>query len=385
MRSRPGSPGCIAKVAGSLVHVIDTGGPGGAETVYARLVSGLSERGWPGIPVVSREGWLSGTLRTAGHAPVILTGRGSFQWRLARELVRLARHHQAHALVTHLYGSAIYGSAAGLVAGRPVVGVFHGQTDVALPGRFRGAKRWLVRRGLVAAVAVSEGLRRDLDSQLALSPARWRVIPNGIAVEQFDQATPLGLRRRFGLSAGDILIGALGNVRRPKGYADLLRAAAILRGGSVPVHVVVAGEARGKLTDELLALRQELGLEPRVHFLGLVDQVPSFLAELDLFVSSSTSEGFSIACVEAMAAGLPVVATRSGGPEEIVLPGETGLLVPVSDPEALAAALADLAANPNLRRRMGEAGQQRARKTYSLDAMLDAYEAVLYEVTAPAR
>jgi glycosyltransferase involved in cell wall biosynthesis len=86
-----------------------------------------------------------------------------------------------------------------------------------------------------------------------------------------------------------------------------------------------------------------------------------------------------------MAAGLPVVATRSGGPEEIVLPGETGLLVPVSDPEALAAALADLAANPNLRRRMGEAGQERARKTYSLDAMLDAYEAVLYEATAPAR
>jgi glycosyltransferase involved in cell wall biosynthesis len=371
-------------VAGPLIHLIDTGGPGGAETVYARLVTGLAERGWPGIPVVSREGWLAETLRAAGEAPVILSSRGSFQWRLARELVRRARRHGVCAIVTHLYGSAIYGSAAGLLTRRPVVGVFHGQSDVSSPGRFDRAKRALVRLGLTTAIAVSDRLRQELDARLSLPSGRWRVIPNGIEVERFTGASPLGLRSQLGLSDGDILIGALGNVRRPKGYADLLRAAAILQGGPLPVHVVVAGEGQGELMDELLALRHELGLATRVHFLGLVGVAPSFLAELDLFVSSSTSEGFSIACVEAMAAGLAVVATRSGGPEEIVVPGETGLLVPTSNPEALAAALEQVVANPSLRHRMGAAGRARARAAYSLAAMLDAYEDLLNEVTAAA-
>jgi len=338
-------------------------------------------RGWPGIPVVSREGWLADTLRSAGQLPVILPSRGSFQWGLAQALVQLTRRHKAHALVTHLYGSAVYGSLAGLITRRPVVGIFHGQTDFDSPGRFEGAKRLLVRRGLSAAVAVSDALRRELDCHLKLPAARWRVIANGIDLERFANQASLGLRSQLGLSDHDILVGALGNVRRPKGYTDLLRAVAALQACSPPIHVLIAGEGKDELMEELLDLRRQLGLGTRVHFVGLVGVAPAFLAELDLFVSSSTSEGFSIACVEAMASGLAVIATRSGGPEEIVVHGETGLLVPVSDPPALAAAIAGLAGDPDRRQRMGAAGRERARERYSISRMLDAYEQVLIDVT----
>jgi glycosyltransferase involved in cell wall biosynthesis len=165
-------------------------------------------------------------------------------------------------------------------------------------------------------------------------------------------------------------------VRAPKAYDNLLRAAAIAVKGDPNLRFVVVGEGSGTLLEELLRLRAQLGLQDIVCFAGFRPEVSVPLRNFDSFILPSRSEGFSIATVQAMASGLPVVATRSGGPEEIVTDGIDGLLVPRDDPDALAAAMLRVAADEGLRRRLGSAARAAARTKFSLTKMLEGYEEI---------
>jgi glycosyltransferase involved in cell wall biosynthesis len=129
---------------------------------------------------------------------------------------------------------------------------------------------------------------------------------------------------------------------------------------------------------EVLALRAELGLESVVTFTGFREDVERVMAALDVFVVSSSAEGFSLTTVQAMAAGLPVVATRCGGPEEILRNGELGVLVPTRSPEALADAVQRLVDRPAERRRITLAARAEAESRFALTSMVSGYEA-LYE------
>lgn len=359
-----------------LLHLIDTGGPGGAETMFLRLAAGLETRGWDAIPVVSREGWLAAQLRDHGLEPVILPpGTGGRLAYLGR-ILRLARGERVSAILAHLLGAGFYASLAGRLAGLPVVTVLHGQKDIE-------GSRLLRLRGRVLAlprgrtVFVSGALRGALQPVLGLSDGRCAVIHNGVDIARFGQPASGRLRAALGLAPGQLLIGAVGNLRPPKAYDVLLEAAAEVARRHPGAYFVVAGEGRPPLLDELEALRDRLGLQDRFRFLGLVEDIPGLLAELDLFVLSSSREGFSIACVEAMAAGRPVVATRSGGPEEIVEDGVSGRLVGPGNAEALAGAILELVADPELRSRLARAGRRRAEQRFSFDGVLTAYGELL--------
>ena len=189
------------------------------------------------------------------------------------------------------------------------------------------------------------------------------------------------LRQRLAISNDAFVVGAVGNIRRPKAYEDLLHAADTIAKQDPRVCFLVAGEPRAPLSDELDAIHKRLGLGDRFRFLGLVDDIPDFLAALDLFVISSRKEGFSIASVEAMAAGLPVVATRSGGPESIVKDNVSGYLVPPNDPDSLAVAIGELVDDDDTRHQFGAAGISRARGLFSLESCVAAYEKLILDLT----
>jgi len=363
----------------SILHVIDTGGPGGAETVFLDLASGLRIGNLASVATVGRDGWLAEQVRARGLSPVILEARGSLNFQYLRQLVALARRSDARVLVAHLFGAAIYSSLAGIIARIPVISVLHGQSDLAQKERFAALKRAVVTHGSSRIVFVSEPLRDDLQPRLKLPASKVAVIENGIDMRKFDRADSHHLRNSLGMTSG-ILVGAIGNLRRAKDYPTLLRAARRVCDVAPDTRFVIAGDIQGGLFAELERLRAELGLTGEVQFLGLRSDIPEILAGIDLFVSSSDREGFSIALVEAMASGKPVLATRSGGPERIIDDERTGLLVPARDPEALAAGINRLIASPELRIRLADTARNAIRTRYSSARMLESYAQLIESV-----
>ncbi|HEX4267597.1 MAG TPA: glycosyltransferase [Steroidobacteraceae bacterium] len=363
------------------MHVIDTAGPGGAETVFLQTVTRLDPARFQPTAVIGGAGWLAKQLQGSGLPPHIVPAKGSFNVRYLLTLLRLARQHRSDVIVAHLYGSSVYASLVGTLLSIPIVSVLHGQSDVAESERFSSTKAAIIRRGSREIVFVSERLRDHLQARLRLADAQCGVIPNGVDIEGFRPDRDRSLRAELGLSDDTALIGAIGNVRQPKAYDVLLRAARKLLDRSQRFHMVIAGDCANVLGEQLQQLSRDLGTERNVTFLGLREDVSRILNSLDAFVLSSDTEGFSIACIEAMACGVPVVATRSGGPEEI-LEGEAGLLVPTADPAALALAVERIISSKELAAALTARGMKRVHERYSLTMMLSRYEALLAEVVA---
>jgi glycosyltransferase involved in cell wall biosynthesis len=162
---------------------------------------------------------------------------------------------------------------------------------------------------------------------------------------------------------------AVGRLKAPKDFLTLVRALARLPEGGFDVMLVGDGPDRGEVEDEI----RKLGVEGRVQLAGERSDVPALLADSDVFVLSSRSEGLPVSVLEAMAAELPVVASNVGGLGELVVDGQTGVLVPPGDPEALAEALGRLIGDRELRRRLGAAGRARAERLFDLDAFRQAH------------
>jgi len=212
---------------------------------------------------------------------------------------------------------------------------------------------------------------------------RWvhkiTVIPTGVDIEKFQNAQP-ARREQFGLNSSDIVLVSVAHLVPVKGHPDLIRAFAIVKNELPNLKLLLIGDGEPDYVCELKNLVTHLGLKGRVIFGGKSDHVPSILKMCDGKILASQKEAFGAALVEAMAASLPVIATRSGGPEEIVVDGETGWLVNAGDPEALAEAIRDFYNNPQKRHRFGQAGFERAQKLYNVDLMVQRYEALYAEV-----
>lgn len=359
----------------TILHTIDTTGPGGAETVFIDLATRLPADQYRNVVVIRGKGWVYEELCRRGVEPILLDAKGSFNWRYLMRLCRIIRRERVDIIQSHLLGSNVYCALAGLLTRRPVVATFHGAVDVSQGERFLGLKFGAINRGARCVIAVSDSLRRELCQRTPLKPARMQVIYNGINTSEFERPRSDALRVRFGWNESDIVVGSLGNIRPAKGYDILLEAASLLKASPVTFRFAIAGQGKGGLYERLLKQRAELGLEEHVQFIGFEPDPAGFLASLDIFLLSSTSEGFSIATIQAMATGLPVVVTRSGGPQEIVTHGENGWLVEPGKPQALADALSQLAAEPALCRKLAQNGKVHAIKTFDLQAMLRAYEA----------
>jgi glycosyltransferase involved in cell wall biosynthesis len=357
----------------SVLHLIDTGGPGGAETVFSEIARRIDGKPLRSVVVVPREGWLTSRLRTLGLEPVIIPASGTLNFRYLFSLLRLARAENVRLIHAHLPGSTIYATVLGLLLGIPVIGVVHGPTDVVNIGRFRAVKRWLLGRRHFHPVAVSEGTLESM-ADFGIDRNRIALIPNGIEPASRPGGASSALRREMGLDEGDLLVGAVGNIRAPKAYDVLLKAAARVMQDFRNVHFCVVGEGPQSALQPLLELRDHLGIGENFHFLGFRQGSPELLLEFDLFVSSSRSEGLPLSMLEAMLAGVCVVATMSGGAQEVIRNEESGLLVPVNDPEALAAVIARVLGDKPLRGRLAAGGRNRVLTDFSLDSTIARYQ-----------
>jgi glycosyltransferase involved in cell wall biosynthesis len=205
-----------------------------------------------------------------------------------------------------------------------------------------------------------------------------KTLRNGVDLTRFGRINRVEARAGVGVGPDQPVLVTVGRLVPVKDHATLLESVQILRQEGMSPLLLVAGE--GPLAGTLVSQAAALGVNTNVRWLGHRLDVESVLAAGDVFVLSSKSEGLSNTILEAMASGLPVVATRVGGADEMVLDGLTGLLVPSSSPRALAEALASILRDPDARRAMGVAGRERARVEFSLDAMLRRYDALYLEL-----
>jgi glycosyltransferase involved in cell wall biosynthesis len=357
----------------TVLHLIDTTGPGGAETVFTDLVRGLDPQRFRSVVVTAGPGWVENTVREAGLAGHTIPQRGKFALGYARALRALLRDEQVDLVHAHLVGASVYASLAAMGTGIPVVGTVHGHADLPISDRLALLRYGVLRMGATHVVAVSEALRKTFVARSRFPAVRTSVVYNGIDIESFGPGNGNSFRTELGIGADELVFGALGNVRAPKAYDVLLRAAALLATENTPCRVVIVGDTSGHTFPQLQKLHASLGLGNRVLFVGFRRDVPQVLRAFDVLALSSRTEGFSLATVQAMATGIPVVATRSGGPEEILEDGSTGILVPPDDPAALAGAMRRLRDDASLRLRLGAAGPPAVWARFDRRSMLEAY------------
>jgi glycosyltransferase involved in cell wall biosynthesis len=327
------------------------------DTSDHRSLANLGRFGW-------RNAWLA--LRHAGSLAWLLARR-----RPAVVYLPISRNDWAYLRDALLIGLAKLG-------GSRVITHLHG-SDLRGYYETTGAGwRWLVRatsRRLDTALVLGEELRRDYEGLVV--PARVQVAPVGVA-DPFEGVAPPDRRGR--VRAG-LVVAYLGSLAEVKGILELMAAADRLRSDGVAVRFVLAGDwAEDAFRRRALAHLAERGLSDAFTFLGPVDDAGkrALLAEADVLVFPAVQrEGLPLVILEAMAAALPVVSTRTGAVADAVADGETGYLVPQRDPAALAAALARLAAAPADRIRLGEAGRRRFQAAFTLEASVRRVQSIL--------
>ncbi len=295
--------------------------------------------------------------------------------RLAR-LVRFLRNSHCDVLQTHLTYANILGSLAGRLAGIPTIGTLHSAAyDTAQQHPLkRLLETWALIYGCRAVVAVGHSVANAHSERLR--GARVVVIPNAVA-PGLEMSPDERKRIRMGLAdetAYPLLI-AVGRLARPKGYFDLVKAFAKVCETHPAVRLAIAGE--GPLCQDLAAEIATLGLDDSLRLLGERDDIPALLKASELFVSASHWEGLPLSVLEAMAAGLPVIATSVGDIPQVVVAG-TGLVVPPHDPTALANAICVLLDNPEKRAAMGRNAQLHVARHYSVNPWFERYQ-VLYD------
>jgi glycosyltransferase involved in cell wall biosynthesis len=311
--------------------------------------------------------------------------KGSMNLTYLRRLIALIRRERVTLIQSHLLGSNVYCAIAGWLTRTPVVGTFHGMVDVSPQERLRGLKRIVMSLGIDCCVLVSESLRAAIAEAGLLSTHKTRVIHNGVDIQKYAHPAPGRLRDQLGLPRDTVLAVSIGNIRPAKGYDVLIRAAACLLPSHPHLHFVIAGHVKQDLMRELERLMADLQVQERMHFPGFVQDTAALLAQADLFVLSSTSEGFSLSTVEALASGVPAVLTRCGGPEEIATHGEHALLVEPGSAQALAGAIEELLADRQAAQRLAMQGQEMVNERFSMEAMLGAYEAAYDELGTAKR
>jgi glycosyltransferase involved in cell wall biosynthesis len=285
---------------------------------------------------------------------------------LLREKIQIVNSHDI--------GATLYAAVAAQLAGVPAV-VHTEHSQILTKTRHLGIYGWVLNRLVSYSISVSSDLERYLVETFGLPPKNVRTIPNGIDVSRFIFSHDVSyLREELNLRDCDTVIGTIGRLTTQKGIDTLLAAFQLLQATRSNVRLVVVGE--GELRNSLTKLAERLGIQEKVVFTGIRKDIPNLLHLFDVFVLSSLWEGQPIAIMEAMAAARPIVATAVGGNAEILKDGDYGLIVPPSDPAAMAKAIEALISDPELARAIAEKASAYARTHLDDRIMVRNYESV---------
>jgi glycosyltransferase involved in cell wall biosynthesis len=306
------------------------------------------------------------------------------------QLIRLFRRERPALVHTHTSKAGVLGRVAAWLARVPVI--VHTPHGHVFYGHFGPFRSWLflqIERVLSAftdrMIALTESERQDhLDRKVGTTD-RFAVVPSGIDREKFVEARVQGKQQPdwFGCPPDALVIGSVGWLTDVKGHQYLIEAAAKLKPDYPSLQLVIVGS--GDRHDALLRQAESAGLRDAVHLLGHRDDIKACLAGMDLFVLPSLNEGMGRALIEAMAAGLPVIASRVGGIPAVISHEHTGLLVSPGDAGALAGALRRFLDRPEWAKQLGAAASRSVDSRYGSVSMVHAIESIFAEALSVHR
>lgn len=346
----------------TVIHLDEQSGLRGGEQQASWLVRGLAARsvnnilvGRPGEPFVTMHPELEGLVRE----PLPL--RGEWDLYSALRLARLARAHGAdilHAHTSHAHGigciATLLGAPFRLVVSR----------RVNFPPKTNPLNRWKYGRA-DRILCVSGAVEKTL-AEYGLASPQIKTVHSAVDLER--ALMPPVPRASLGIPEDAPFLFSAGSLVDHKDHANLLKTFAQVRASFPDAQLCIAGA--GPLLSGLEKLRAKLQLDNAVRFLGYREDAPGISRSADVYVSSSWSEGLGTSILEALAAGTPVVAAEAGGAAEMVIPGQTGFLVPARAPEALAEAIIASLKDRDAALRMAQAGMELARQRFSVERMV---------------
>jgi len=368
---------------------------GGAQEVVRTLSAYLIEHGSPTVVCTLRDGPLRSQIEEMGITVEVLPGRNhSFLslpiflkeiMGIRKGLIHLVQKYDIDVVQTHLLRSLDF-LVASLKLSFPNLLVFwtvhNYQFELRadqLPGQ-----RWLLKPKkyihnalyrMISAringfIAVSEEVEQAIHQTIRVDQRRITTISNGVDVRRYQRKVDrTTIRASLRLKEEDQVMILVGTLKEQKGHSYLIQAAAPLVAQNNHLHILFPGD--GPLRASLQQQVQQLGLEKHIHFLGSRKDIPDLLAASDYFVLPSLWEGLAMALIEAMATGLPVLATCVSGSQQVVVPGETGLLVSPGDVDELRRAMIEMTTKPERAKKMGQAGRVRAEALFGADKQAD--------------
>ena len=349
--------------------------------MISTLAAALNQDQMRVIVGLFRPGWLQTECERLGVGTVVIpmTGVLGLQWFLG--YWRLIRKERVALIHGHEFSAIVCGWILAKMAGVPLVATVHGKNYFWEKWRRRVAYRIVGWYG--SMVAVSADLKRFIYDKVGVAEGRVQVIYNGVPPAQMvTEEEVQTCKAELAIVGRYPVLGVVGSLYPVKGHRFLISAMPeIIRRWPGAVLLVVG---RGELEALLKAQAEQLGIGANIRFLGMRQDVPRLLSVLDAFVLPSLSEGLSLALLEAMASGKPVVATAVGGNPELVDQGQTGLLVRSEDAGSLATKLVELLQDPLMMQRFSEQGAKRVRQLFSLEQMVIQYRG-LYVSLLPGK
>lgn len=322
----------------TILYFIEVSCPGGAQNVLLNILDGLNSSKYRPIIALLEKGWLEEALRSKGYEVIIVNSNNkSFDWRLIKDLLSICKKNKVKLIHAHLFDSGIYASVVGLLARTPVAITLHGQVDWKKSSYpvIDKIKLMIINNFASCVIYVSERLKWYYEN-LGIKKEIGTVIYNGIDLDFFSPSRGEKVRSGMGFSSTDILIGTIGHIRPWRGYEFLIEAAEMVVKLYPQARFLIVGDKGAENYYQSLINKIDKGeLQNNIYFLGFRTDIKEILSELELFVLPSLSEGFSLSIVEAMAMTVPVIATKCGGPEEIIEDNSTGYLVTKNDATAL--------------------------------------------------
>jgi glycosyltransferase involved in cell wall biosynthesis len=355
----------------TILQYITPSRMGGAEEYFLRLIKSLRAAGHRVIVVTKRDTPLRHEIEKCDVELHAWHTHGKVDPVTLSRLCRLIRRKRVDVINTHLTTASLLGATAGRITGVPVVAHVHAADSKTF---FQFADY---------LVAVAQGVAQHLLAQ-GVPAEKIHLLYYGIDLERYAHALPIAeAKRRLGLSPETRTVGIVGSLIERKGHRFLLRALHQIDPQTGPIHAIFAGE--GVLEENLRSMAASLGLSERVHFLGFRRDVMEIVSALDVFTLPSLKEGLSIAVMEAMALRRPVIATNIAGMPEVIHDGETGLLIPPGDVDALAQALLRLLSDPPFAERLAQNGRQLLEQHFDQRDCLAEVERFYHQVAAEWR